>query len=333
MRGRRLTVAGLALATTLLLSGCAEAGSLVNRTGIDLGLQQLTSELEAIPSVATVTPTSTLNGDYSYSVDVRVVVDVLVEGDVVSILHAVAATFEAAPFTSTRALSFGLTASDGSAFTPYYPLDISAHELDNEIHYWIALAAAYGGPLDMGLYGYPDDYTGPEKYLRNISADDERRATDWDAVRAVPDSSTAHRSWNLSGLGFEEAWPPDAVLELRDSLAAIVIHDEGNLALTSYAIDLIGVSYFSPLLEDPAMPATAASWPEVLAAVSLIVGSGFPLADFSYTGYDTVAGFVHLGECGGEVQSAAGDDALWEALAASTIALPAGSGAGYCSNA
>ena len=329
MGARRIVALAAAALVLLLLSGCDVAGSLVTKAGLDLGLQELTSELEEIRSVAAVMPTATLTGDYDYTVDLHVEVDDVVESDVQRIVAKVTETFEEAPFAGIKALSFDLSASDGSRFTPYYPISIPPDELASEIHYWLEMVAAFGGPLDLGLYQDPE-HLDAVSYLRNIASTDYQRPVDWDAVRAVPDTSTALRTWNLDGLSITATWPPDAVLELRDSIASVPLNDEGQLSLDSYASDYTSVSYFSPLLENPEQPIDTAGWPQVIAAVRLIAEADLPLVVFSYYGLDNLTSTVHLGVCEPEPPSAPADVAMWEALSTSNIALPAGSGPGLC---
>jgi hypothetical protein len=63
MRIRPAVVGAIAVAAALLLSGCDVAESLVSKAEIDLALQELTSELEEVPSVTEVTTEATLTGE------------------------------------------------------------------------------------------------------------------------------------------------------------------------------------------------------------------------------------------------------------------------------
>ena len=326
MRTRRVMVVGLAVLAALLLSGCTEVVSLVNKANIDVGLQKLTTRLEDIPSVTTVTPTAKITPEFNYTVDVRVVVDELVERDLLDIVAAVTETFASDAFTATESLLFGIEALDGAQLTLSESFTISSDEMQNDIHYWVELSAAYGGPLSMEVR------TG----TRSIRAVDQGPTVDWAALRAVPDTSTGVGQWEIDGLFFTE-FPSDAVLELRDQLAEIVSDDDEEewVSLGEYSPGYSSVQFLSPDLKDLNDPATSTAWPRVLAAVGLLAraSSAVGPVTFTYSGYDNVAGSVHLGECAGETVGGAPEEALWEALAASNLDLPAGSGAGFCSHA
>jgi hypothetical protein len=316
-------VVGLVLSVALLLTGCGEVGSLVTKAGIDLGLQKLTSQLEEIPSVATVTPIAEITVDFGYTVTLHVLVDGLVEQDLLDIVEAVTETFTSDAFAATESLLFGIEAPDGALLTMSESFTISPEEMKNDIHYWVELSAVYGGPLSMEVW------TG----RRSIRAMDEGPTVDWAALRAVPDTSTGIRQWEIGGLFFTE-FPSDAVLELRDQLAGLASADDEWVALGEYSPGYSSVQFLSPDLLDLDDAATSTAWPRVLAAVSLIAAATSTVGSvtFTYSGYDNVAGSVHLGECEGETV-AAPEDALWEALATSNLDLPAGSGAGFCSHA
>ena len=334
MRGRRVVVVGLVTLAALFLSGCDITGSLVSKAGIDLGLQKLTTELEAIPSVTTITPTVTLNGDYSYTVDLAVVAEELVEADVVDIAKAVSATFGNAPFTGTKSLTFELSASTEVALGEQFPVALTADEIANEVRYWFALSAAHGRPLMMSLYPDPDGDEGSATYIRSISAWDEE-SPDWDALRAVPDVSTAQRGWSFAGFGSEGSLPPAEVIDLRIALAGIALTDAEGYRLDFYRPGEIWVTAYAPA--NPEDVASSDAWLRMLDALRLVLDAGIPLTQLSYygpaeDGRQSLA-LVHFGECAAADPASPGDGPLLEALTASNLDLTAGIAAGWCSNA
>lgn len=335
MRNRRGTALCIAVLTALLLSGCDVAASLVDKTGIELGLQKLTSQLEEVPSVRTVTPTATLNGDLSYTVHLRVEVDELVEADVVDVVTSVATAFGNAPFTGTKELSFELSASPEEALSEQFPLRLSSAELVSEIHYWFALTAAYGAPLAMYLYPDPDGNASPAAYVRTIFQLGEATDVNWDALRAVPDESKALRGWGLGGIGSEGALPPAEVVTLADALAAIATSETEEYRLDFYRPGEIWVTAHSPA--DPEDLSTSEGWPRLLAALRLILAEEPPLTQLTYYGAAedgrSAVATLYLGRCANPGEARPADVALVEALSASNLDLTAGIGAGSCSNA
>jgi hypothetical protein len=322
MRTRRAVVVGLAVLAALALGGCTEVVSLVNKANIDVGLQKLTTRLEEIPSVTTVTPTAKITPEYGYTVDVQVVVDELVEQDLLAVVVAVTETFAKDAFSVADDLAFELSSVDGAQLWLSPPYMAPTEELQQEIHYWIALSAVYPAPLSMQLWGRS----------RVISVyNDVPEEPDWAALRAVPDPSTAVKQWYLGGLDFSYKFPPDAVLDLRDSLAGLATDETEFVSLDQYAPDYANVQFFTPGAGDSASPLTSSAWPRAITAVQLIIDARLPLVTFAYYADGNLGiSQVHLGACDLEVAATEVDEALWEALAASNLELPEGSGAGYC---
>ena len=322
MRTRRAVVVGLAVLAALLLSGCAEVGSLVNKANIDVGLQKLTTRLEEIPSVTTVTTTAKITPDFSYAVDVKVVVDALVEVDILDIITAVTGTFAKDAFAVTEELAFELSSVDGAQLWLSPPYMEPTDELRKDVRYWIALSAVYPAPLSMELWSRS----------RVISVyDDVPEEPDWAALRAVPDSSTSVKQWYLGGLDFSSEFPPDSVLELRDSLALLAVDETEIVSLDQYAPGYASAQFFTAGAGDLTSPLTSSAWPRVLTAAQLIIDSGLPLVSFAYYADGNLGiSQVHVGQCGREVAATDPDEALWDALVASDLRLPEGSGAGYC---
>ena len=327
MRTRRGMVGGLLVVAALLLSGCTEVVSLVNKANIDVGLQNLTATLEVIPSVTTVTATAKITPEFNYTVEVRVTVDELVEPDLLEVVAAVTETFASDVFVATEALIFGLSSANGAQLALSQPLTVPADELRQDIQYWIGISVVYATPLSMEV----------APGSRVIAAyNDVTQEPDWAVLRAVPDDSSVSKQWYLGGFSFSEEFPPDSVLRLRTALRALAVGDEESVEVWNYHPGYIEVSFFPAEPRAIDEPADSVAWPRVSQALQLIADAHIALANFVYY-YESTSDSstfapnnVHLGVCATEVRKAPGDDALWEALAASNPQLPDGSGAGYC---
>ena len=306
---------------------------------MDGDVEKLTSQLEQIASVDAVSSAVGYDPDAEisdemleldhlpYLVTLTVEVHELVEADVIDMVEAVEATMEAAVSRVGNGhpsydLALQLHNSDGVVFTDEYPLGLSSLELANEVRYWLALTAAYGGPLAMNLY--------PAGIVaRSITPLRDTLPVDWEALRAVPDASAMLHDWKFDGLWASDSLPTDEVIELHNVLAGIPLGDGGSLSLDRYRPGSVTVGFFSPAA-DLVAPTASTAWPQVLDAVQRTLDAGTPANFAFFPEYGGGAAHIHLGECTAVRPASETDAALADALAASTLDLSAGIGAGYC---
>lgn len=308
---RRIAAAGVAVLVVLCLSGCGRW--FVQH---DVAEEPLREQIEDVASVVEIA--SSVDGTFGATVAVRV--DELVAADI----HTIVA--RADELLAGRDVKFQIALGDQGLLSLIYPLDFSADEIASEVDYWLALSSANEAPLGMLLQDGP---------YRNIWDPDKDDKLDWDALRAVPDTSTAELSWYLDDMVAKVTMPTPDVIALHDRVAAIQVGDDEELLLDYFAPGYALVRYISP---DAGLtdPTASASWPRLQEAVSEIKEGGPPAVNLVFhTEGSANGGTLHFGECA----TLAEDHANWasaELFAALTSANPqiaAGVGAGFCDDA
>lgn len=317
-RMKRAAAAGAVLLVLLSLTGCfrwwhehdVSEGPLRERIG----------ELESVVEVA-----SWVDHMFGQTTSfVTVTVSDLIESD----LQTIVANVD--ELLAGRDVTFDIRFDDVGVLSIGYPHDFSAEELANEVRYWLALSEANGAPLGMNLH---NSFHGP---YRNIWDPDKTDVVDWDALRAVPDPSTANRTYYLDGIVSEGSMPTPDVLALRDRLSAIELGDEESLELEYFAPGYIEVRFRAPgagRTDPTALP----SWAQVGEAVSQVAALRLPQSNFVLQGTGNWAptASLYLGECvviADESQDEASAE-LVTALSASGIEFPLGVGSGFCNDA
>jgi hypothetical protein len=261
--------------------------------------------------------------DEMFGETVWVVVNELVESD----LHAI--TARAHRFLAGREVDIKIRFEERNLLTIAYPNDFSAEELAHEVDYWLALSNANSAPLGILLqHGWEGRY-------RNIWDPDETDVVDWDALRAVPDSSTAERSYYLDEMVVLTSMPTPDVLAFREGLAAIELGDDETVSVDYSAPGYVFVRYFSPEA-GRSDPTALGSWPRVREIVSEIAALGLPQSNFVFSTDDFATGAsLHLGDCA----QLSDENANWRsaelaaALASSGAGLPVGVSSGFCDDA
>ena len=316
---KRLAALSVAVLVLLALTGC----SLLFRQH-DVSEQPLRETLSDIATVDDVTSSV----DNMFGVTYWIAVTDLVESDIQAIVE------RAGPVFAERDVMLKVTFEDEPLLLVVYPSDFSAEDLSNEIHYWIALLEANGALLTMTLgHGPYRDINDPDEIDRVDS--DERDDVDWDALRAVPDGSTAYLTWYLDDFVAIETMPTPEVIAFRDRLATIDLGDDESVTADYFAPGFVEVRYESPDagLSDPT---TAASWPRVQEIVSQLTALGLRQSNFVFftDGY-TKGAELHLGECA----ELAVEEPHWAsaelvaALTGSGIEFPVGVSSGFCEDA
>jgi hypothetical protein len=313
----RVAAAGAAL-VVLSLTGC----SLLFHQD-DVAEDPLRERIGDLVSVVDIR--STVDGftDRSYF---SVSVNELVESD----LHTIVASAD--ELLAGRDVTFKVALDEQVLLTIVFPNDFSAEELASEVDYWIALSGANKAPLGILL-----QHSRTGRY-RNIWDPDKTDLVDWEALRAVPDSSTADLSYHLDDIVSLTSMPTPDVIALRDRLVAIEVADDETVSLEYFAPGYIMVRYFSPEA-GRSDPTAVANWPRVQEVVSEIAAMGLPQSNFVFStdfsdGYASGAS-VHLGDCAqieGENPGWASAE-LATALTSSGIEFPLGMSSGFCDDA
>lgn len=312
---KRLAALSVAVLVLLALTGC----SLLFRKH-DVSEKLLRETLSDIGTVDDVTSSV----DNTFGVTYWIAVTDLIESDIQAIVERAGKVF------AGRDVTFKITFDDEPLLLIEYPSVSSAEDMSNEIHYWLALSKANGAPLGMMLQDLPH---GPD---RNIWDPDESDDVDWDALRAVPDQSTAELSWYLDDFVAKETMPTPEVVALHDRLVAIPLGDEEKLIVGYFVPGYVEVRYQSPDagLTDPTQ---AASWPGVQEAVSQLAALGLPQSNFvACTEWCKEGASLYLGECSAvddEDEPGWASPELVAALKRAGIEFPHGVESGYCNDA
>ena len=321
----------LAVPLLLVLGGCAPTdggldGTIVDQSDLEAALTTTIARIDPIPGVEDVSTTFELTGQATYQVTVSVTADTLEETGAKAVAAALSDGL-GDPLFADQQVFASVEASGGTLDMSEF--DLTGDELTAEVTYWYDVAELLAAPVDMQLSPLASGYQ------RTLTAEALGDPIDWDALAAIVDSSAAEHSWSLPGL---EAYGPlpDARVAalLRDLDTVLYPLDYGFTDQNGYSIALsegfVALSVSSLTLTGTAL-ADSPDWPALLTASTVALSSGVDLSNISYLASDTGAGGnVHVGECAEPITPGEDDEALFAALVASGVALPAGSGAGYC---
>jgi hypothetical protein len=317
---KRFAALSVAVLVLLALAGC----SLLFRQH-DVSEQPLRETLSDIATVDDVTSSV----DRMFGVTYWITVTDLVESDIQAIVERAGKVF------AGRDVALTINFDDQGLLAVVYPSDFPDEDLSDEIHYWLALSEANGAPLGMTLgHGPYRDIWDPDEI--DGSDSDGSDDVDWDALRAVPDGSTAYLTWYLDDFVAVETMPTPEVVALRDRLAAIPLGDEEKLVVDYFAPGYVEVRFQSP---DAGLadPTTAASWAGVLEAVSQLAALDLPQSNFVACNEGCKRGAsLYLGECSevdDEDEPGWASPELVAALKRSGIEFPRGVESGYCNDA
>jgi hypothetical protein len=311
----QVAVGGAALLVMLSLTGCS--GWFGQDDVAEEPLRERIGDLASVVEVASAAESRVF--------DARVWVSVseLVESD----LHAIVASAD--ELLTGRDVTIKIALDEQVLLTIVFPHEFSAEELATEVDYWLALSNANQAPLGILLQ------TGGHGQSRNIWDPDKSDPVDWDALRAVPDPSTAYHDYFLDDMVLIAAIPPPDVLAFRDRLAAIELGDDESTVLEYAAPGYVMVRYYSPEA-GRTDPTTSASWPQLQRVAEEVAALGLPQANIVVSTEDFDHGAsVHLGDCdelGDGAENWASDE-LAAALASSGIEFPLGVSSGFCDDA
>jgi hypothetical protein len=277
---------------------------------------------ERLSDIATVTEVSS-SVDGVFGATVWVVVDELVDSDIQAIVA------EADELLAGRDATFKIAYGQDNLLLIAYPNGFSAEAMSGEVDYWLALSRANGAPLGMMLQELRH---GPD---RNIWDPDKSDAVDWEALRAVPDPSSAELSWYLDGFVAKVSMPTADVVAFRNRLATVPLGDDESVEVSYFIPGFVEVRYESPEA-GLADPSASASWPRVKEIVSQLATLGLPQSNlvFYTDRFHENGASLHLGECS-EVDD---DEPLWKsaelvaALTDSGIEFPLGVSSGFCND-
>lgn len=314
----RMTARVAVVALVVLgLSGCAVAGSLVDKAQIDLGLAQLATDLEEIPGVNAVTSTAKITGDYHYEISVDATAEEL---SATALKQVADRTFEelSGGVFAKEKVRFTLSGSKGILLS-IDDWTLEPQALDDALDYSAALAVAYGG--DVGIE-FQTAYEDMER-TRSIHSLEFSDRSDWDAIRALPDNWDGRRSWGLGSLGAEEVLPGSDVTDLVDAVVELGPFEDGFSVWVTGWQDTATVSIWYQEAEMSTLT-SASNWPLIVQIADRVSATQFatPGIELVVTGPSANAFFGH---CDAEAGSYAPEDD--KALA---TALGAGWHAGAC---
>jgi len=316
-------------------------GSLAVKAQIDLGLERLATTLDELAGIAT-EHTAEITGDYDYVVSVNSTATTLSEEQLVDVAIAVNDQLGHGVFEG-RQVSFVLSVSEGVIYSSSDFSRLSDDQLATEIGYLYDLAEAYGAPLSISF----DEGMGEGAYTRIIGDLTTSAEPDWDAMRAVPDSSLADRGWRLSGVGATGSLPPNEVFELARALFEVVPRPAALDTPTDAALffdwvadapnadgpnaDVLDVALVYSA-DDLTQPAASPAWAQAVSVAKLIETAPLPPGTFASLAYYRATGdgwaAVRFGPCAKENGGSPDDTALAEALVASGVV---GAVPGLCS--
>jgi hypothetical protein len=289
---RKPALLAMTLLVTLGLAGCTAVGSLADKAAIDLGLASLSSQLEEVPGVTEVTSTAEVTGDYHYTIALHATAVEVSDADLFRVATLVSEEFGKGVFTKEQ-VQFDLAVPKGGLLG-LSVFDLDAGQLEAELDYRSALSKAYGEVLGMSLSPTENGTNYDRRILTLVTA----AAPDWDAMRAVPDPSTAERQWALAGLSDQGSLPNPALGELADALNAITPLD-GD---AHFGLSAAGGNVFVEL-QVPAKKfeqlTTSNQWPWIGAVAGRISEATFATASLSVNISDSSVGLAsaHYGDC------------------------------------
>jgi hypothetical protein len=305
--------AALALIALLALTGCTEIGSISDKAQIDLALTALTTELDELAGIQTHYDAE-IQPDYSYQIAVTATAPALAEQQLVAVARLVRDELGGGLFDRHR-VRFELTEENGSGFSmSVFGLDDG--DLAGDIAYAAAFGEAYGSPASV-FFGEGNT---PDTYGRVVAVALTADAPDWDAIRALPDSTRADPSWQVPGISFAGAVPAAPVTDLVDAIGRVVPLDSPDpwvfidLYYAYAYVSLIGSDV------DTADPAASSVWPIAVDVAALLDASGFSvgLSFYGQTGQGNA--FVHFSDCAEQVPPSQTDTVLATALGAPAVA-------------
>jgi hypothetical protein len=305
----------IALVVLLALTGCAETGSLIDKAQIDLGLQGLTDSLSEL-GVDT-EYTAELTADYHYIVSVNATSGPLLEQDVIDVAVLVRQELGSGVFERTVA-NFSLTTPDGTVLG-ISDFSMTEEQLAGDVAYAFAVAEAYGAPASV-FFGR----TELGDYMRSVGVLDVVASPDWDAIRAVPDTTDAQPSWGFPGISATGELPPPEITDLVDAINAatplLAQPDSGAFMYLDWYPRTGSAALVASDL-DPVSPTASAYWPTYVTVAGLIDASPVDGLSFALYGNGTNLGMAtaHFGACAEAVPADDFDTAIVAALMAAGV--------------
>jgi hypothetical protein len=319
---KRVAVVGAMLLVLLSLTGCVawfyQSYVAEDASSEDVAEGPLREQIGDLASVVEVASSV----DDMFGRTVWVSVSELVESD----LQAIVASAD--ELLAGGDVTFNIAFEGHNLLVIVYPNEFSAEELASEVDYWLALSSANKAPLGILLQA-----SASGRY-RNIWDPDETDILDWDALRAVPDPSTADHSYYLDDIVAHISMPTPDVIAFRDRLVAVELGDDESVSLDYVTPVFVFVRYVSPEAGS-SDPAAMASWPRVREIVSELAALGLPQSNFVFNveGYASGAD-LYLGACADvdEEEPNWASAELVDALTSSGLEFPLGVSVGFCND-
>jgi hypothetical protein len=340
-RSRFASIVAIAIVVMLALSGCVATDAVTKKNLIELELAKLSGALYSLPYVGVVS--TFYNEDAEFDQQVRVVVSATIPTAERAIVIAVAANAALSQdLLSTMSRSFELK-NEGTTQFWQSEFGLTPDELSTELRYLFALQHAAGVPLSMGL-DVPWDDTAVQDYQRSIDAGlSIPQPGDWDALRSVEaPKKSAVQAWYFAGLSIIGSLPPPEVTDLLHVLEPVLplYNSDQTVGYSWTSWDSIrqrfdvAIDYLDQGGTTSTQPFTDKRlWSQVHAAAALIAESGVAgssLVISSTVNDEYQSATVHFGTCAINGSVLNQDTAFADALMASGIELPSGSGPGHC---
>lgn len=304
----------IALIALLALTGCTEIGSISDKAQIDLALTRLTSELDDLAGIQT-QYTAELQPDYSYQITVTATSEALAEEQLVAAAILVRDELGGGVF-DRHAVRFELNAEDGSVLS-LATFDLEDSDIATDIAYAAAFGEAYGSPANV-FFGEGNT---ADTYGRVVGVSIAVDSPDWDAIRALPDTSRADRAWQVLGFSFAEEVPGAQVTELVDAIGRVVPLDSPDPWVmidwddTYSYVSLIGSDV------DVSDPAASSIWSVAGELAQLLTAAGLAASNLSFYGQSNSGpAIVHFGVCAESVPPTDSDTVLAAALGGQAVA-------------
>lgn len=303
----------IALIAVLALFGCSEIGSLSDKAQIDLALDNLTTELDAVAGIQT-EYTAELQADFTYQVYVHATAPQLDDEQLLAAALLARDSLSEGVFDRTQ-VSFDLAVPEG-ALLSMWDFTITEDALRDELALAAAVGEAYGSAATLSI-GQGED--GPAVGVQSAAP-----SPDWDAIRSLV-ADNPGRYWGFPGLSFDGAVPPAQLTDLVDAIGGILplgFTDEVYVSVDWYG-ETTSVTVAAPDV-DVADPTASSYWPQAQQVAALIASSPLPSRSLMFYGLDQQGtATVFFGEC---AQSAV----LSDSDAVLATALGSGAQPGLC---